>query len=285
MNEIQNIEATPAPKAAPAPASPAGALLTGAALLGGAALLARPKAARAQSTTNKPTIVVNETNFGSKAQDFLVLNFALSLEALEAELYIQALQRLTTGGTGGAYALPGLQIQGLNLPVSKASVDYVIEFGKVERAHRNFLAGALGQNAIIAPGKPLDGVAFDFGFGGTGAPNEVGVVQVVLDAEALGVRAYTGAVDARFFSSINSPYLQTAAAIEGTEARHTAVVTAILNGLTGQSLPVAPLPDNNGGKETPLEPQLVINTVRPFIFLRGEGGNTGPNGNPQTINN
>ena len=269
MNETQNTAATPAASTqtvAPAKSN-TGTLLTGAALLGSAALFARPKAARAQ---NKPRIIVNEQNFGTKSNDNLVLNFALSLEALEAELYVQALQRLTTGGKGGPNALPGTQIQGLNLPATRASVDYTKQFGVIENTHRDFLLGVLGNNAIVAPGKPLEGVAFDFGFGGNNNKSEVQVVQQVLAAEALGVMAYIGAVNAQFFSSIRSPYLQVAAAIEGTEARHTAVVTAILNGLTGGSAPVAPRANQNGGRETFMEPQKVIDTVRPFIFLKSE---------------
>ena len=272
MNEIQNTEAMPVahtPAVAPV-TSNSGALLTGAALLGGAALFARPKAAQAQT---KPTIVVNEQNFGSKAQDFLVLNFALALEALEAELYVQALQRLTTGGIGGPNALPGTRIQGLGLTTGRPSVDYLRQFSIIENTHRDFLAGALGNNAIVAPGKPLAGVAFDFNFAGTNNKSEIQIVQQVLDAEALGVMAYTGAINSDTFSSINSPYLQTAAAIEGTEARHTAVVTALLNGLTGGSAEVAPTASQNGGRETFKLPQDVINTVRPFIFLKGEAGN------------
>lgn len=272
MSEIQNIEATVAAPRSDAPtASHSGALLTGAALLGGAALFARPKVARAQTKT---PIVFNEANFGSKAQDFLVLNYALSLEALEAELYVQALQRLTDGGAGGPAALPGLQITGLNVSPSRPSVTYLRQFGVIENTHRDFLIGVLGSNAIVAPGKALAGVKFDFGFGDPAKyPDEASVVRQVLVAEALGVKAYIGAIDAMVFSSIKSPYLQTAAAIEGTEARHTAVVTAILNGITGQPQPVAPLANQNNGRETFLMPQIVINTVRPFIVLKGETGN------------
>ena len=274
MNETQNTAATVESQPV-APTSHKGAILTGAALLGGAALFAKPRAAHAQ---NKPRITVNEANFGTKSNDFLVLNFALALEALETELYVQALQRLTTGGSGGDFALPGTRIQGLGLSASKASVDYLTDFGDVELAHRNFFLGALGDNAITAPGKALEGVKFDFGFGGSNNPSEAKVVQQVFQAEALGVQAYTGAIgnsaSNSLFSSPSSIYLQTAAAIEGTEARHTAVVRAILNGLTGSDKPVAPLFDDNDGRETPLAPQAVINAVRPFIFLRGEAGNT-----------
>ena len=262
MSEIQT------PEVAPKPASDnTAAILTGAALLGGAALFATPKAARAQT---KPQIDFNEANFGPTAGDVKVLNFALSLEALETELYVQALHRLTTGGNGGQYAPAGLNITGLGQSESSPAVRYLREFGQVERAHRNFLDGALGNASILAQGNALNGVAFDFGFG-SNQTNLASVVNVVRDAEATGVMAYIGAVPS---FSPNSIYLQTAAAIEGTEARHTAVVTAIYNGITGQNLPVAPLSQNNQGRETFQEPQQIINKVRPFIILKGEAGNT-----------
>ena len=203
MSEIiQNPEATPA-------SSNSAAILTGATLLGGAALFARPKAARAQT---KPPIMFNEATFGPTAGDVKVLNFALSLEALEADLYVQALQRLTTGGTNAL----GKTIVGLNQSSSSAAVQYLREFGQVENAHRDFINGALGQNSILATGKPLNGAKFDFGLDNASKyPNAASVVNLVRDAEATGVMAYIGAVPE--FSSAKSPYLQTAAAIEGTE--------------------------------------------------------------------
>ena len=258
---------------APAASSNSSALLTGAALLGGAALFARPKAARAQTKT---PITFTEATFGSG--DIGVLNYALSLEALEADLYVQALQRLTTGGTNAL----GQTITGLNQSSSSAAVEYLREFGKVEAAHRDFLNGALGNQSILTAGHALNGAKFDFGFS-SNSTTVASVVEVVRQAEALGVQAYTGAV--LKFSSVNSPYLQTAAAIEGTEARHTAVITAILNGLTGGSRPVAPPYTDNGGRETPQNNlNTVLATVRPFIVLRGEAGNTdNSDGNGQQI--
>ena len=260
MSEIQINEAQPT---VPAPASfNSTALLTGAALLGGAALFATPKAARAQV---KPPIIFDEATFGPAAGDVKVLNFALALEALESDLYVQALQRLTMGGTNAL----GQTITGLNQGQNSPAVEYLREFGKVELAHRNFLDGALMGNSILAPGNAFDGVKFDFGFSGNGT-SVADVVNTMRDAEATGVMAYIGAVP----EFTTTTYLQTAAAIEGTEARHTAVITAIYNGLTGQNLPVAPLADQNGGRETFQPPQPILNKVRPFIVLKGEPGNT-----------
>ena len=49
-----------------------------------------------------------EANVPGKG-DVKVLNYALALEDLEANLYVQALQRLTTGGTNAVgKTIPGL---------------------------------------------------------------------------------------------------------------------------------------------------------------------------------
>ena len=272
MSEIiQNPEATP--HGVTSASSHSAAILTGAALLGGAALFASPKAARAQTKT---PITFNEATFGTG--DTKVLNFALSLEALEADLYVQALQRLTTGGTNAL----GKTIVGLNQSSSSAAVQYLREFGQVENAHRDFINGALAQNSILAAGKPLNGAKFDFGLDNVSKyPNAASVVNLVRDAEATGVMAYIGAIPS--FTTVT--YLQTAAAIQGTEARHTAVITAIYNALSGQSLDVAPkvTSPNDGkkannqpgnGRETYMTPQEVINKVRPFIVLLSEQAQT-----------
>ena len=259
MSEIiQNTQATPA-------SSHSAAILTGAALLGGAALFATPKAARAQTT--KPQIVFNEANFGPAADDTKVLNFALSLEALETDLYVQALQRLTGGGTNAL----GKTIAGLNQSDSSAAVQYLRDFGKVELSHRNFLNGALGAKSILAAGNALSGAKFDFGLDNASKyPDAASVVNLVRDAEATGVMAYLGAIP----DFKTTTYLQTAAAIQGTEARHTAVITAIYNGLSGQALPVAPVaptanPDQGRDDVTKM-PQSIIDKVRPFIVLASE---------------
>ncbi len=273
MSEIiQNPEATPN-----GASSHSAAILTGAALLGGAALFASPKAVRAQTKT---PIVFNEATFGPAANDVKVLNFALSLEALETDLYVQALQRLTTGGTNTL----GKTIVGLNQSNSSAAVQYLREFGQVETAHRNFLNGALGNASILAQGNALNGAKFDFGLDNASRyPNAASVVNLVRIAEATGVMAYIGAVT----EFKTTTYLQTAAAIQGTEARHTAVITAIYNGLSGQDLPVSPKvtrpsdgnkPSNNGRDPFATPDQILNGTqqmpggVRQFIVLKSEQG-------------
>ena len=57
------------------------------------------------------------------------------------------------------------------------------------------------------------------------------MLNLVLEAEATGVQAYLGAVP---YFSTGSPYLTVAAAIQGTEARHTSVLTIVRNLLGGE---------------------------------------------------
>ena len=228
------------------------AVLTGAALLGGAALLSSARPAHAV------TPALTFADIPGANGDIKTLNFALSLEALEADLYRQALARL----------------RALSAPT--IAIDYVEQFGQTELEHRNFLQGALGSAAITAPGQPLANASFEFGINSL---DTRGVINLILQAEALGVRAYIGAIP--FFST--TTFLQTAAAIQGTEARHTAVIAVIRNRLFGNGSEivgpndpvheqVAPK-DGQGvggsGIDAPLPPNDVLRMVSPFIRIPG----------------
>ena len=79
-----------------------------------------------------------------------MLNYALALEALEADLYVQALQRLTTGGTNGV----NKTIPGLGIATSEIDVRYLAQFGTVERQHRDFLNTTLGSQSIASEPAP-----------------------------------------------------------------------------------------------------------------------------------
>lgn len=164
--------------------------------------------------------------------DIKVLNFALALETLEAELYAEALMRLTTGGKD----MSGNTITGLGLAAGEPDVDYLTTFGKVEMEHRDFLATALGGNWVTAAG-----AFFDFGFADTnnfGKPalTQLQTIQLVYAAEQTGVSAYLGGAAAL---APGGSYLSVAASILGTEARHTAAVAILLNQLEKLSGPSA----------------------------------------------
>ncbi len=228
--------------------SPKAALLTGAALLGGAALLATPKAARAVS----PALTFADI---PGSGDIKVLNYALALEALEADLYGQALQRL---GRGGRNAL-GQTINGLNVSSSDAFFTYLEVFGRVERQHREFLNTALGANSILRTA--LKDAKFDFNIN---SYSERSLLEFLIGVEATGVRAYIGAIPS--FTN-GSPFLTTASAILGTEARHTAALIVVKNRKYGTTDPTAPIYTDNDGRDKFDEPNTVLAGVSPFIVL------------------
>lgn len=204
--------------------------------------------------------------------DIKVLNFALSLEALETELYAQALLRLTAGGISEL----GTPITGLHSTTAR-NIKFTREFTVVERQHRDFLIAALGSQAIT--NNVLKGATFNFNMNSL---DERGVIQLLHDAEATGTAAYIGAVP--FFSSTKSPYLPIAAAIQGTEARHTAIFADIVRNEYNPAVNVSPLASQNNGRDpypsengagkipntppgTPPLPDNVLLKVSPFIVL------------------
>lgn len=176
--------------------------------------------------------------------DIQVLNYALALEDLEANLYAQAILRLTGGGSDPQAASSVGAIVGLN--VSGLDVTYIQKFAPVEAAHRDFLKTALGSAAITT----LKPAKYDFGIQNMTRQQ---VLDLVLEAEATGVQAYLGAIPS---FTTKSPYAQTAAAIQGTEARHTTVLTIVRNLLSVQGIvsdplaPVAPLKGDSGATPT-----------------------------------
>jgi len=231
--------------------------------LAAAGLLA-PKAARAVS----PALTFADIP-GADA-DTKVLNYALALEDLEADLYVQALQRLGTGGTNAL----GTTIPPLGIASSEIDVAYLTKFAAIEVAHRDFLKGALGANAITT----LKPAKYNFGIE---TLDRRGVLDLVLEAEETGVQAYLGAIP----SFGTKTYVATAAAILGTEARHTSVLTIVRNILFNLTTPVAPLkgdvpnaptydPNNPNvgtveGRDQVLTPNQVLARVSPFIVFNG----------------
>jgi len=243
---------------------PDGTLIAGAALLGGAALLANAHSASAKPGTKAISPALKFSQIDGQG-DIKVLNYALALEALEADLYVQALQRLTTGGTNGL----GQTITGLGLPSSNLVVKYTTEFGIVENDHFNFLRTALGDAAIT--NGSLAGAQFDFGINSL---TEQQILDLLITVEDTGVSAYLGAIPK--FKTYK--YLPVAAAIQGTEARHTAALIVIRNITYGATAvpniyyTPSPAPRYNEGLaskgiDVPKDPDTVLAAVSPFIVL------------------
>lgn len=192
--------------------------------------------------------------------DVRVLNYALALEDLEAELYRQCVARLTTGGQ----TQQGEAIPGLNLDAYLPDVYHITQFWHVEEAHRDFLRGALKLDGII-PHLGIKPKMYQFG---VETMTREQILAMLIDVEATGTMAYLGAIP-YFRTKI---FLTTAAGIQGTEARHTAALQAIQNRLVmdkliegGAPVPTAPLADNNHGIDQPMDPDAVLAKVSPFI--------------------
>jgi hypothetical protein len=267
-----------------APAAERGDLLRGAALatagMAAAGLLsARPAQA---ATTGTPVTVYFQTspgtgaikvpnvskNFATASIDVQVVNYALTLETLEAELYREAVVRLTgappPGDTSGLGTndMFGNPISSLGASTSDPDVANIMEFAIVERQHRNLLTGVLGNNWVTDAN-----VKFDFGLADTnnfGAPalTRQQAVQAVYNAELAGVSAYTGAVSLFTAFGVQN-FLATAAAIAGVEGRHTAYLAAVISTINGSTTFNAPettpqSTENNGREGTPT-PDMILN--------------------------
>ena len=161
----------------------------------------------------------------------VVLNFALTLEILEADLYRQALNVASGLPIGNALAADpsvySLQVPtgGILPKLVPAGFAYIRDFAYVEATHRDFLIMALQQMQapVVAPNP--GGYAFPGGPGGTLAS----ILAAILPLEETGVRAYLGA--APYLTSL--PLAVTAVGIYSTECRHSAAVSYILNVDTG----------------------------------------------------
>jgi hypothetical protein len=157
------------------------ALLGGGALVGGGALLsALPASALAGSTK-------------AAAGDVDILNFALTLEYLEAAFY--------------AEAVSGGKISGEGMRFAKV-------VAKDEAAHVAFLKGALGSKAVK---KPM------FDFKGT-TMKQATFLKTAMVLEDTGVSAYAGAAPL----IADKKTLAAALSVHSVEARHAAWVRDIL---------------------------------------------------------
>ena len=169
-----------------------------------------------------------------KNDNVKVLNYALTLEILEADLYRQALN-LATGRalTADLAASPSaytLQV-GSGGVASAPAFAYLRDFAFVEAAHRDFLR----MTILSLNDTPVERNPKGYKFAGPVAPNLRAILEAILPLEETGVRAYLGA--APFFVNFNSAttktLIQAAVGIYSTEARHSAAIQYILGRNTG----------------------------------------------------
>jgi hypothetical protein len=224
------------------------------------------------------------TNFPGipgRSADEVVLNYALTLEILEADLYRQALNiaaglprgnalrsGLPTGATGLNGYVQSVGNGSLSAQAAAAGFLYLVQYAYVEAAHRDFLQTALASFGAPTVVPNPGGYTADFG-------NTLSsILEVIYQVEEVGVRAYLGAA-----GFMNDPQLlTTAVAIHSTEARHSGAVAYVLgrpagplflagldkNPINQQATP-NPDPYAENTFQYYVDPPAVLSAVRPFI--------------------
>ena len=168
--------------------------------------------------------------------DATILNFALNLEYLEAEFYLNAVTgaglpaglisgtQPTGGVTGGGRAV---QFQ------TRAIKNYATEIAADEKAHVAFLRAALGSAAVSRPtiniGTAFQAAAVAAGVATPSTPfdpyaNEINFLLAAFIFEDVGVTAYKGAAGL----IANKTYLDAAAGILAVEAYHAGIIRTTL---------------------------------------------------------
>ena len=174
-----------------------------------------------------PTVVAQMPDI-----DVDVLNFALNLEYLEAEFYLQAAfgRSLSAADSGGGPAPIGGRKVTFATPAIQA---YAEEIALDEEAHVKFLRAALGAKAVARPQidiGPAFAAAANAAFAATLTPafdpyaNELFFLHGAFIFEDVGVTAYKGA--ARLIT--NKDFLEAAAGILGVEAYHAGEIRTLL---------------------------------------------------------
>jgi len=212
--------------------------------------------------------------------DIQVLNYALALETTEADLYRQALNLAsgksvdtplsTAGPSAYGSTYPGGQPGTLNSTLANIGYLYLAQYAYVEAAHRDFLLVQLGHSADT-PGQltttnttnpVLDKNGYKFPTASSKLSDILTLLRVV---EETGVTAYLGAVP--FISSL--AYVQAAASIYSTEARHSAALNYVLGldaGPSGAAGGKQPKPGAVNEFEYAQTPTAVLHTVTTTFY-------------------
>ena len=163
--------------------------------------------------------------------DVGVLNYAYALEQLEAAFYTMVIDSPYAG-------------------ITEDETDWLTDIRDHEVAHRDFLAEALGEDAI--PALDVDFSAVDF-------TDRHSVLSTAMTFEDLGVGAYNGAG-----KLIENPdYLLAAGRIVSVEARHAAFIRDLLN-MNSVAFAGPDVVDDNG-LDVAYSPAEVLPKAAPFI--------------------
>jgi len=208
--------------------------LGGAALVGGGALLGGPGTAFAGHSDPIP--------------DVDILNYALTLEYLEATFYTRALGGKGTTGVPKSSArfnrgriTGSKQLAGFGGRIRRSAYGYLTDIRDHEITHVEFLRGQIGAAAAVGP------CTFDFSSALRNVGRFLSTAQLL---ENTGVMAYDGAI--RYVDAGN--VLQAGAQIATVEARH----AAYLNLINRDS----PFPS---AFDTGKKPSEIFAAAKPFI--------------------
>ena len=195
--------------------------LAGSAALGGIALggafATQPVFAGDDEDDDDDAPPAENPTAGEFEDDVDVLNYALTLEYLEAAFYNEALDNITPKKLKHAETLDSFDADHVR--------EHVYESIEVIRDHEETHAETLAAVITDLGGEPVEMPEFDFG-DTTQDPDAFLATAAAL--EDTGVSAYNGAI-----ASIESPGLQTAGATVATvEGRHASFVR-VLNGEIG----------------------------------------------------
>ena len=188
----------------------------------------------------------------SPANDINLLNYALTLELLEATFYTQGLARFSSADFAQANFYRALQTAsgiGGDTPVSGASgtglVQDVYAYLSLIRNHEQAHVRTLTETIRSLGGTPVAAPRFTFAFN-----NVDEIMQLAATLENTGVAAYNGAIGMMF-----NPDLVTASATIATvEARH----ASYLNRINGR----VPFPDAFDAGKSMAE---ILQIAAPFI--------------------
>ncbi|KAI0169529.1 ferritin-like domain-containing protein [Hypoxylon sp. FL1284] len=169
-------------------------------------------------------------------QDVDILQFALTLEWLEATFYQQGFAMF---GDDKFAAL------GLN----EAQLSDLKSVGSSEESHVGLLQSSIAQAGV----QPVQPCEYDFGF-----TDAQGMIATAAILESVGISAYLGAAPLVSDGKI----LSTAASILSVEARHQSFVR-IASGVAASPSPL----------DTPLGPKAVFSLAAPFIKSCPAGSN------------
>jgi hypothetical protein len=193
-----------------------------AAISGGAVLSALAPSALAASGGGRPPASFGRGDIG-------ILNYALTLEYLEAAFY--------NGATAASMSL------------SAQTGAFLKRVTADENAHVAFLRKALGSKAAAKP-------KFNFGGANTSVETFMKTAQVL---ENTGVHAYSG----QALNIKSAAYVKAAVSILTVEARHASVIGLLNEGASPTGKEIAP----NGPFDTPYTAAAVLAAVKSTGFI------------------